>query len=181
MNLIEHLCQVEDFRRKQGLRFPLPGVLLIVIMAIMSGRNGYREIATFAKANRKILLDKLKFKHSKLPSHVTIREVLMNINFNQLNQAFNTWALGYVTIEPNEWLSIDGKAIRSTIVNYDQAYQNFVSLVSVFSQKRGQVIKSAMYENKKVSEISVVQDLLEALDLKDTVLTMDALHCKKNS
>lgn len=181
MNLIEHLCQIKDFRRKQGQRFLLSQVLLIIIMAIMSGRYGYREIASFAKANKKELVDKLKLKKSKLPSHVTIREVIMNVDFNLLNQAFSQWSMGYVTIEKDDWLSIDGKAIKSTVENYHSSYQNFVSMVSVFSQKRGQVIKTGTFENKKVSEISIVQELLEALDLKDVVFTLDALHCKKNS
>ena len=65
--------------------------------------------------------------------------------------------------------------------NYNLPYQNFVSLVSVFTQKRGQVVKASAYENKKVSEISVVQELIEALDIKDVIVTLDALHCKKNS
>ncbi len=34
-------------------------------------------------------------------------------------------------------------------------------------------------ENKKQSEIVAVQDLLELLDLKGVVFTMDALHCQK--
>jgi len=181
MNLVEQLSQINDFRRKQGQRFSLPQVLLIITMAIMSGRYGYREIASFAKANRDELVDKLKLKQSKVPSHVTIREVIMNVDFNLLNQAFSQWALGYVTIEKDDWLSIDGKSIRSTVENYNNAYQNFVSMVSVFSQKRGQVIKTATFESKKMSEVSVVRGLLEALDLKDVVFTFDALHCKKNS
>ena len=34
-------------------------------------------------------------------------------------------------------------------------------------------------ENKKQSEIVAVQDLLELLDVKRVVFTMDALHCQK--
>jgi DDE_Tnp_1-associated len=181
MNLIEQLSQIKDFRRKQGQRFLLWQVLLIIIMAIMSGRYGYREIASFAKANSNDLISKLKLKHAKIPSHVTIREVIMNIDFDLLNQAFNQWSLGYVTLDKEDWLSIDGKSIKSTVENYNSAYQNFVSMVSIFSQKRGQVIKTATFENKKISEIPVVQMLLETLDLKDVVFTMDALHCKKNA
>lgn len=181
MNLIEELNQIKDFRRKQGQRFELPQVLLIIIMGIMSGRFAYREIATFAKANHVDLINQLKLKNSKIPSHVTIREIIMNVDFEFLNQAFSQWALGYVDIEKDDWLSIDGKSIKSTVENYSNSYQNFVSMVSVFSQKRGQVIKTATFENKKVGEASVVQALLEMLDLHDVVFTLDAMHCKKNS
>ena len=102
---------------------------------------------------------------------------LINTRFNQ---TFSQWALGYVTIEKDDWLSVDGKSIKSTLENPNSAYQNFVSMVSVFSQKRGQVIKTATFENKKASEVPIVQELLETLDLKNVVFTLDALHCKKN-
>src|SRR5512133_1735645 len=115
MNLIENLCQIKDFRRKQGQRFELPQVLLIVIMGIMSGRFGYREIASFAKANQNELASRLKLKKSKIPSHVTIREILINVDFESLNKAFSQWASGYVPINKKDWLSIDGKSIKSTV------------------------------------------------------------------
>jgi hypothetical protein len=181
MNLVEQLNQVRDFRRKQGQRFDLTTVLLIIIMGVMSGRYGYRELYSFAKANERELIRCLKIRHRRVPSHVTIREVLMNIDFDSLNGAFCQWASSYVSIEENEWISIDGKSIRSTVENYNNSYQNFVSLVSVFTQKRGQVIKASAFENKKTSEVTVVRELIEVLDLKGVIITLDALHCKKNS
>jgi hypothetical protein len=181
MNLIDQLNQVTDPRRKQGQRFPLTTVLLIIIMGIISGRYGYREITVFSKANQKDLIKNLRIKHKRIPSHVTIRDVIMRIDFDSLNNAFYKWASAYVKIEKNDWLSIDGKSIKSTVEDYDKSYQNFVCLVSVFSQKQAQVVKSSAFENKKTSEISVVQQLIEILDIKDAVITLDALHCKKNS
>lgn len=181
MNLIEHLNEIKDPRRKQGQRFPLTTVLLIIIMGIISGRFGYREITVFSKANKNDLIKSLRIKHKRIPSHVTIRDVIMRIDFDSLNNAFYKWASAYVKIEKNDWLSIDGKSIKSTVEDYDKSYQNFVCLVSVFSQKQAQVVKSSAFENKKTSEISVVQQLIEILDIKDAVITLDALHCKKNS
>ena len=181
MNLIDQLNQVKDPRRKQGQRFPLTTVLLIIIMGIISGRYGYREITVFSKANQKELIKSLRIKHKRIPSHVTIRDVIMRIDFDALNAAFYKWASAYVKIGKSDWLSIDGKSIKSTVEDYDKSYQNFVSLVSVFSQKRGQVVKVSAFENKKTSEISVVHQLIEMLDIKDAVITLDALHCKKNS
>jgi len=180
MNLIECLNQIKDFRRKQGQRFNLTSMLLLIIMGIMSGRYGYREIHTFAEANQKDLRKRLKIKHKRMPSHVTIREIIMHVDFDALNQAFYQWALSYVKIEKNDWVCIDGKAIKSTVEECHTSYQNFVSLVNVFTQKRGQVIKSSAYEHKKASEVSIVQQLIEILDLKDVIITLDALHCKKN-
>jgi hypothetical protein len=179
MNLIESLGQIKDFRRKQGCRYPLLVVLLITIMSIMSGRCRYREIASFAKANKKELLKFFHLKRKRLPSHVTVREVLKGVNFDDVLTAFNHWAEQYVTLNPEEWLAMDGKALASTVMNYETPYQNFVSLVSVFSHKRGQVLKTAKLENQKSSEIPTVRALIEALDLQGVVFSLDALHCQK--
>ncbi len=180
MNLIEHLQQIPDFRRKQGLRYPLLAVLLMTIMSIMSGRCRYREIAAFAKANQKELLKFLHLKKRKrLPSHVTFREILKGVNFDNVLTAFNDWAAQYVTLDEEEWMSMDGKALASTVTDYASSYQNFVSLVSVFSHKRGQVLRAAKLENQKRSEIPTVRELIEALDLTGVVFSLDALHCQK--
>lgn len=150
-------------------------------MGIMSGRYGYRELGTFAKANKKDIAKHLGIKTKQVPSYVTIRYILMNIDFNALNTAFYSWAKEHVEIKEGEWFGIDGKAIKSTVSNYNNEHQNFIALVSVFSQKKGQVIQVGSYENKKESEVNIVRELLETLDLKDVVFTLDALHCKKNS
>ena len=93
MTLIESLQTIPDVRRKQGQRYPLIAVLLISIMSIMSGRCRYREIAAFAKANQK---EVLKFFHLQkrkhLPSHVTFREILKGVDFDDVCTAFNNWA-----------------------------------------------------------------------------------------
>ena len=92
---------------------------------------------------------------------------------------FNAWAEQYVTLVPGEWLSIDGKALASTVTDYETAYQNFVSLVSLFSHKRGQILKVEFLENQKRSELPAVRTLIEALDLHGMVFSLDALHCQK--
>ena len=52
-------------------------------------------------------------------------------------------------------------------------------MVSAFSHTRGEILGVKVIENKKQSEIVAVQDLLELLDLKGVLFTMDALHCQK--
>ena len=82
-------------------------------------------------------------------------------------------------MEPREWVAIDGKSIKSTVDRENSDYQNFVTLVSVYSQQQGVVLASAAFEHKSSSELKVVQSLLEALHLQDIVVTLDALHCQK--
>ena len=84
-----------------------------------------------------------------------------------------------MSLEEEEWTSLDGKALASTVTDYASSYQNFVSLVSLFSHTRGQVLRAAKLENQKCSEIPTVRELIEALDLTGVVFSLDALHCQK--
>lgn len=55
-------------------------------------------------------------------------------------------------------------------------YQNFVSIVSVFSQQKGVVVRLAKLDNAQGSEIQTVQTLIQALQLEGVVFSLDALH-----
>jgi hypothetical protein len=181
MSLIACLSEVSDPRRLQGQRYKSVAMLMIIIMAILRGKYGYREIGRFCKLNENQLITKFGFKNKKVPSHVSIRKFIMSTDFTSIQQAFHKWAQHYVSIQAGEWISIDGKSIRSTVSNYSNAYQNFVSLVSLFCSRREQVLHVERLENKKGDESKTVENLLEMLDLKGVIFTMDALHCKKNA
>jgi hypothetical protein len=181
LNLITFLSEVKDPRRKQGQRYKSVAMLIIIIMCALRNKFGYREISRFCKNNEPILLETFKFNNHKVPSYVTFRSFIKETDFESLQTAFHKWANHYVQIDDDEWLSIDGKCIRSTVSDYSTEYQNFVSLVSVFCRKREQILLVSKIENKKSSEIDSVDYLLDLLDIKDAVLTLDALHCKKNS
>ena len=88
MRLQEVLLTVEDPRSKHGLRHPLPDVLLMCLMAMMSGYQGYREIGRFLDRNRKELQQAFLLLH-KVPTYVTVRHVLRSVDFDKLSAAFN--------------------------------------------------------------------------------------------
>lgn len=185
LTLLNYLAKVPDFRRKEGRRYPLPTLLIMIIMAIMSGRYGYREIARFLAANQQQLVDTLDLKRAQMPSHVTIRTVMMALDFEALNTAFEAWVVTHVHQKSDLWIAVDAKSIRSTVVHYNSAYQDFICLVSAFTHKQGLVLAQKKYSNKKRSEVHATQELIpqliEALGLKNAVFTLDALHCKKNA
>ena len=95
-------------------------------------------------------------------------------------QQFEQWVNSTFTLEPGEWVAVDGKSIIGTVTDYGTAYQNFISLVSLYSNQQGIVLTSQQFESKHDSELKVVQTMLEALNLEGVVFTLDALHCQKN-
>ena len=178
-NLLDYIVQIQDPRRLQGQRHELKSILLITIMSIMSGYIGYRAIGDFMKRNKKDLILVLNPKKEKLPSFDVIRKVLVKIDFKNFSKVFHNWAKQYVEISKDEWISVDGKAIGGTVTDGCSIDQNFISLVSLYCSKKKLVIGNALVTNSKESEISIVQQLIEALEIKDVIFTLDALHCQK--
>ena len=178
-SIIDYLSKLTDKRRGAGRRHMQETVLLLVLMALMSGYYGYRAIGDFIARNREDLLTYLQPPKNRLPTFFTVRRVLMNIDFDEFSQQFYAWAKQYIDLQPGEWLSIDGKAIGGTVQDQSSSYQDFVNLVSIFVSHQKMVLANAKVVNSKESEIPVVRQLIEALHLKDVVFTLDALHCQK--
>lgn len=178
--LPEFLALLPDFRRGQGRMHELNTVLLIVIMAIMSGCFGQRAAGDFTKKHKKDLIRAFKPKNNRLPSRQTIGRITQNVDYDKLTEVFFNWAKTVVPISKQEWMSLDGKAIHGTTSGANTAALAFTNLVSLFSSKTKQVLTQGKVENK-TNEIPLVAGLIKQLGLTGLILTADALHCQKDT
>jgi hypothetical protein len=199
-NLLSFLSKVPDPRRKKGSRHPLPSLLAMIVIGNLSGYYGYRELARFMMRHAWEFVRLFGFEHG-VPGHVTIREVLGKIDFEAFTEQFQAW-LSQLPVEqlpveqlPVEQLqrqgqtqrqghtqqaySLDGKSLKSTLSDYPESYQDLVAMVQVFSHQSGQVVGMQAFHNGKQGEAQVVRDLIQKLDLKGAMLTLDALHSQK--
>ncbi|NES67010.1 MAG: ISAs1 family transposase [Okeania sp. SIO2D1] len=177
--LIDYLKEIPDVRDPKGCRHPLWLVLLIIIMGIISGYWGYRQLGRFTERHRLTLIKLLNIPQARVPSYSTIRRVMVRTDYQKLQIAFNQWSQQYSKVSSHGWVSIDGKSLKNTVNNYDTSEQNFINCVSAFSHERGLVLGIKIFEKNRESEITIVRQLLEILDLKGVVFTLDALHCQK--
>ena len=180
VNLIESLQEIKDFRTSRGRRYPLWLILLLVIMGTISGCRSYYALEDFGERHYQAVSEQLGLTVTRLPSDTTFRRILQKLDFQSLAEQFRQWASYTIDVQPQEWLAIDGKSIKGTVTEPGTAYQNFVCLVSLYSSLQGVVLATQQFESKQNSELKVVQTMLEALHLEGVILTMDALHCKKN-
>lgn len=180
-SLFTTLEQITDKRRAEGKRHSLPLILILTIMSIMSQGYSLRSIEAFVNRHRDDIIACLGVPKNRLPSLATIRRALMMIDFNELTEAFKRWIIDNDFLDEDEWISIDGKCIKSTLMDYYSPDQNFVSIVTAFTHSKKIALLSKSFENKKSSEISVVANLIECLGLQGVTFTLDALHGKKNS
>ena len=178
MELQDFLKSLPDSRRSQGKRHSQEVVLLMVIMAILSEKTGYRGYANFMEGNEKELNALFELKHG-VPSHVTIRGLIQDMSIPVLTEKFMLWMQQYIDITDNEFISSDGKVMRSTVTNPNDSMQSFVSIVSLFGQKTGLSYGMLAFENGKSYEGHYVQKLIDLFKTKGIIIDLDALHCKK--
>jgi hypothetical protein len=156
-------------------------ILLRVVMATISGCGGDRAIASFVERHQAQWLAVLAVPYEHLPCYSTIRRALVRVDFESLTEVFNQWAHETVAFEEQAACAVDGKSIRVSLRDYDPAYPDFVSVVSVLSTRLGLVIGLQSLPNKTSGEIATVQTLLERLQLQGVCFSFDALHAQKNS
>lgn len=177
MSLYECFEQVEDKRDASGLRTPLPALLCMITMSYLSGYTGYRATATFMKGHKASFMKMFNLKHPPI-GKTQLRTVIQGLDFTSINRVFHQWMNNFVTIEKGEWLSGDGKALGSTLKDAHGKAQEYELMIRLFSQKLEIVTHTATTKSKS-SELKAMQTLLESLEFKGVVITLDALHCQK--
>jgi len=178
-NLRQELKTLKDKRRGQAQQHKIDVVLMITIMATMSGYQGYRAIGDFALRYKNELIEYLGITKAKIPSFPTVRRVLMNIDHEQFGDIFTKWMQNYRAETTSEttsrWISVDGKAIKGT--KQKEEDKKLAHLVSFFSRDSKEVIIARQTASKS-NEIPLVQEMMKEFPLKEFILTMDALHCQ---
>lgn len=173
--LRQELKTLKDSRRGQAQQHKIDVVLMITIMATMSGYQGYRAIGDFAIRYRKEIVEYLELEKEKIPSFATVRRVVMNIDHKKFGDIFTKWMKHYMKKNNSEWISVDGKAIKGT--KQKEEDKKLAHLVSFFTSDSKEVIIARKTASKS-NEIPLVQEMMEEFPLKEFVLTLDALHCQ---
>jgi predicted transposase YbfD/YdcC len=150
----------------------------MIIMSILNGAKGYREMGRFMKHHESTLVNVLGLKHG-VPSHVSIRTLLMGIDISSFNKKFLSWMSDELSSPQEKWISMDGKSIRSTVKNPGNKLQNFVQVVNIFTHNSKLVIGQQTYMNNKAKEAECVRQLIKDLDKQGLYICLDALHCQK--
>lgn len=179
--LVSQLKSIPDWRRGRAVQHPLWLMLLMTLLGVMSGYSSLRGLADFMQRHQQEVADYFDLPKAKLPRYSTIRKMMQSVDSHAVAQAFQNWVQAAGSVEAGQAVSMDGKALGSTIEDCHGQQQDFVMVVSACVQSWAGVIGQVSFQNGKTSEIGAVRTLLEQLNLKGVWVTLDALHCQKNS
>lgn len=148
--------------------YPLYDVLFIMIIAIICGATSYSKIEMFGK-NRMEWLKKYLRLENGIPDANTFRHVMLKITPSKVHELFTKW-MKSVTPEIKGVVAIDGKQARRT----GDAEKRPLHVVSAFAHEFGLVIGQLACEEKS-NEITAIPQLLEMLEIKGCIVTIDAM------
>jgi hypothetical protein len=174
-NLREELKTLKDSRRGQAQQHKIDVVLMITIMATMSGYQGYRAIGDFAFRYKKQIVKYLALEKNRVPAYATVRRVVQEVDHTKFGDIFTKWMKHYMKKTNSEWIAVDGKAIKGT--KQKEEDKKLAHLVSFFTSDSKEILIARKTADKS-NEIPLVQEMMKEFALKDMIITLDALHCQ---
>lgn len=177
-SLMDLLEGVPEFRRPQGLRYPVAGMLALIAIATFSGvMHGQRDLAAFARTLSEAQMRALKFRRAsggrqrKAPGETTFMRVLAGVEARQVERALLLWQERVLGVAKEEIIAVDGKKLR---------HGQGVELVSAFGVESGRWLGSVCTEAKS-NEIPAARELLNKVDVAGKTVVFDALHTQQET
>jgi predicted transposase YbfD/YdcC len=180
-DLVAALAAVPDPRRQcQNLRHPLVDVLVVGFCGVLCGCDDFVEIETFGRSKEAFFRRFLELPHG-IPSHDTFRRVFQAVCPRALQRCLIQWLKGVRRATPpeagGEVIAIDGKTLRRT---FDRAHGlGALQLVSAWATANGLTLGQVAVDAQS-NEVTAIPQLIDLLDLKGCVVTIDAAGCQKD-
>ena len=171
----EHFGKIPDRRVVTRSSHKLVDIIAVAILAILCGADGWVGIETYGKAKEEWLSTFLELPNG-IPSHDTFGRVFSQLEPEILERNFQAWIKVIADKIGLEVVAIDGKSLKGS---YDR--ENSLKplvMVSAWSSRHKLVLGQVAVEQKS-NEITAIPVLLEQLDLKGAIITIDAMGTQK--
>ncbi len=178
-HLYAQLQRLPDQRARRGVRYPLPMLLMVAILAKLAGQHQVRAIAHWAALRAADLTALFHFPRATMPHSTTWSRVL--------GTAVDLAALEHLlreSLHPSDAevpdraqiaLALDGKTLRGTI---PLGHTHGIHLVAAYLPTEGVVLAQLEVATKE-NEIVVAPTLLAQIDLQGVVVTGDAMYTQR--
>jgi predicted transposase YbfD/YdcC len=167
------LCRLTDIRKAKGKQYALEMVLLIVVMAKLSGEDTPLGIAEWAQHRQEELVQLLCLSWIRMPSHHTYRRILAYKVYaeevERLVREYNQAG------EHGKVYALDGKAVRGMHKKGEEGNEYLLSVYDVEQAK----VMAQVEVGRKENEITKAPTVLQRVEIAQKVVTGDALHTQR--
>lgn len=173
--IINILKNIDDPRIDRTKLHNLIDILAIAICSSTCGMTGWEEFEAFGE-DKEAWFRKFLALPNGIPSADTFRRVFERIDPKQLRIALAEWAQTLQKCLEGKVVAIDGKTLRGSF-DATNAIAPLHSL-SAFATESNLVLGQCAVPDK-TNEIVKIPELLELLEIKGAIVTIDAIGCQK--
>jgi predicted transposase YbfD/YdcC len=161
---------VPDFRINRRKKHNLLDILVISVCAFVCGADDFEDIALYGIQKESFLKTFLELPNG-IPSHDTFNRVLKFLDKESFSNSLYRWSKEILSTIKEEYtqINIDGKVLRATA-------KSGLCLLSAWVSEHKLVLGQQKVASKS-NEKTAVPDLLNSLDLKGSIITIDAMAC----
>jgi len=165
--------EMPDHRQAGKVTYPLDEVLLLALMAVLAGAEGFTDIARFGEKKLELLRRFRPF-HNGTPSHDHLGDLFAALDAQAFRRCFVAWVAG-LTGTPARVIAIDGKTSRRS---GRKGARDALHTVTAFAA-RERLVLAQVKTDAKSNEITAIPALLDLLSIKGAVVTIDAMGCQR--
>jgi predicted transposase YbfD/YdcC len=153
----------------------LTDILFLTLCAVLCGMNDWESIEEWGKEREDWLRQFVEVKNG-IPSHDTISRVFAALDSVTFQACFIRWMSGLCPSLEGQIVAIDGKTARGS--HHRRCGKQAIHMVSAFVCGHGLTL-GQLKTDEKSNEITAIPELIAALDLKGSTVTLDAMGCQK--
>ena len=170
MTLLDHLDLIDDPRSSINRQHELADILFLVLAALSCGMEGWADIEEFGHHKLDWLRQYRRFEHG-IPTRHSIARIVKAVHIETVMLALFSWVNQVREQTERPLLAIDGKTLRSA------RRTDALHMVTAYDTEQGLVLFGQASLGKG-HELATARTVLEMLNLKDSIVTLDALHCQ---
>ena len=170
---LESFKDLPDHRQAGKVSYPLDEILLLSLLAVLAGAEGFTDIARFGE-KKLSLLRRFRPFAAGTPSHDHLGDIFATLDAEAFRRCFGAWAAG-LTKTPAELIAIDGKTSRRS---GKKGAKDAVHIVSAFAARQRLVLAQTKV-GEKSNEIVAIPALLDLLSIEGALVTIDAMGCQR--
>jgi predicted transposase YbfD/YdcC len=151
-------------------------ILILAFCGVICGADSWVNVEAFGKSKLTWFKTFLELP-AGIPSHDTFGRVFAVLDPDAFERCFSAWMRSLVSLGRGKLIAIDGKSIRRS---FEHAWDKsgMTHLVSAFAAANQMVFAQVAVEDK-ANEIVAIPRLLELIDLRGSIVTIDAIGCQR--
>ena len=170
-----YLSTVKDHRMVNKCKHKLSDILFIGLLSYLSNGEDFVDMVLFGKTHKRFLQEYLSLANG-IPSEDTFERVFAAVEPDVLRICLSDYGKDVVGLLSEKQICLDGKKLKG--VSPASRGNRGLYILNAWVTENRICVGQKRVEDKS-NEITAIPALIEQLDVKDAVVSIDAIGCQK--